>query len=78
MVRHCEEQSKLVTSHQMYQHQQLKCHFMGSTTTTLQLINANTATATTSNTTQNMKYVTCIVCVNPIIMSSLQPASTTH
>ena len=30
------------------------------------------------DTTQNMKYVTCITCVNPIIMFSLQAASTTH
>ena len=27
---------------------------------------------------QNMKYVTCIICVDPIIMFSLQAASTTH
>jgi len=56
----------------------VKMSFKGSTTTTLQLINANTATATTNNTTQNMKYVTCIVCVNPIIVFSLQAASTTQ
>ena len=55
-----------------------KTSFKGSTTTTLQLINANTATATTNNTTQNMKYVTCIICVNPTITFSLQAASTTH
>jgi len=37
-------------------------------------IYADAATATT----QNMKYFTCIVCVNPITMFSLQAANTTH